>query len=224
MTSNPISSASQTISSQLTGTDSYVSSIFPRDCAVSNLNAILYVSIILVLVCISMSLISQITNNDTQLEYDEVPMRHRRSCGCKKCQMENFSNDEIFAYSKAESANFQSIPLTSSNESLVFGQANRRVNVNNDDTTFTIDIFANLYVLDGNPFPKEDKPVHSYKAFLSKSNKIVELGTLTKDGDGLYKLKYTETKNVSELVQLTTLSVFYEKNGKQELLISGKFN
>lgn len=67
----------------------------------------------------------------------------------------------------------------------------------NQDLYFNINIEADLYVLGGQIYDKGDYVYQNYIAQLinSKSNEIIDLGTLKKDNDGLYRLKYSFNLN-----------------------------
>lgn len=65
------------------------------------------------------------------------------------------------------------------------------------DLYFNINIEADLYVLGGQIYDKGDYVYQNYIVQLinSKSNEIIDLGTLKKDNDGLYRLKYSFNLN-----------------------------
>jgi hypothetical protein len=155
---------------------------------------------------------------------------YKRTCGCSRCKQvrENFSNDEMYSYSAASSASYQSIPLTSPDtndkapSNLLFGQANRYISTNDGELLYTLNIHANLYVLNGNTFQKGDPPNHSYKAYLGDDSKEINIGTLTKDGDGIYKLKFT-SKNTKELTNFRSLKIVYDKDTEKQTLLIGNF-
>lgn len=224
---NSISSASRTISSQLSS--SGPTFLGQPDCTMSNYRFLMFVCLTLLFVCFCMSLMSQVC-------YDSAAAnpvsRTQPTCGCARCRravQENFSNDDMYSYSSASSASYQSIPLTSPNtqentpSNLLFGQANRYISTNNEVTVFTVDINANLYVLNGNIFQKGDPINHSYKAYLGDGKKQIELGELKKGGDGIYKLKFT-SQNTKELVNMRSLSIVYDKDTEKQTLLVGQFS
>jgi hypothetical protein len=137
-------------------------------------------------------------------------VRSKRACGCTRCRHEHFSKDDLSTFSKLSSAKYQSIPLTAPNtaentpSNLMFGQANRYISINDDVTVLTLDVHANLYILNGN------------------DTQQVELGELKKDGDGIYKLKFT-SENTKELVDLRVLSIVYEKDSEKQTVLLGQF-
>lgn len=223
---NSISNASNTISSQLTTSQSGPSFLGQPDCTSSNLRFLLFVCTMILFVCFCMSLVSQLCYESAG---NNTVNKSKRTCGCARCRravQEHFSNDDLYAYSSASSAGYQSIPLTAPStepSNLLFGQANRYISTNNDITIFTLDINANLYILNGNVFQQGTPPNHSYKAYLGDDNKQIELGDLKKDGDGIYKLKFT-SQNIKELVDLRSLSIVYDKETQKQTLLVGKFS
>lgn len=229
--SDTISSASQTISSQLSSAGTSFLAKPTGDCTSSNIRFLLFVCMLILLFCLCTSFMSQVCYDSAQVSTGP----HRRNlggqspCGCARCRMaiqENFSNDDTYAYSPASSASYQSVPLTSPNSkenapsNLLFGQANRYISHDGDASMFTLDVFANLFVLNGNVFQKGDPPKHLYKAYLADDTKQIELGALNKDGDGIYKLKFTSTK-VEDLVKLRNISIVYDRDGEKQTLLVG---
>lgn len=225
--SNSMSSASQTINSQLSS--SGPSFLGQPDCTLSNIRFFMLICIVILFVCVCMSLMSQACYDSTNMEN-----RTKRTCGCPRssCRhrvQENFSNDDMYPYSSASSATYQSIPLTSPStkentpSNILFGQANRYISTDDDVTVFTLDIHANLYILNGNVFQKGDPPNHSYKAYLGDDKKQIELGELKKDGDGIYKLKYT-SQNAKEFVNLRSVNIVYDKDTEKQTLLVGQFS
>jgi hypothetical protein len=176
-----------------------------------------------------MSLVSQFTIDS---ERCNTISSSKRRCGCARCRralQENFSSDTLYEHSLASYTNFQSVNLTAPNtldntpSNLLFGHANKYISMNGDTIVFTLDITANLYVLNGNVFQKGEPPNHSYKAYLGNDDNHIELGELKKDGDGIYKLIFT-SHNIKELVKLSTIFIVYEKDGKQQTLLMGQFS
>jgi hypothetical protein len=103
---------------------------------------------------------------------------------------------------------------------LIAAEAHRYIT---DKPEYRLQIFANLYVLDGNILQFRDEKIdHSYKAYLEKNGDRVFLGKLIKDGDGVYKLQI-KSKDIKQLLEYHTLSVIYEINGKENLILTGKF-
>jgi hypothetical protein len=150
-------------------------------------------------------------------------------CRCNKEIHENFSNENMYSYQRAESSSFQSIPLTAPSSSenaptnLLFGQCNRHISTKDGKIAYTLDIFANLYILEGNVFQTGEAPHHSYRVYLSNKYTKIPIGILKKDGDGLYKLKVT-SNDVEKLLEVPDLTILYEKDGAQQILLQGSFN
>ncbi len=219
-----VSSASQTVSSQLSGTGP--SFLGQPDCTMSNIRFFWWTCTLIILFFCLMSFVSQLC-------HDSALYASKRGCKfTQRTNQEDFTQEKSHDYSpisKMSLATYQSIPLTSPDtedsapSNLLFGQANRYVSTNDDDVTLTIEINANLYVLNGNVFQKGTPPNHSYKAYLG--DKL--LGTLVKDGDGIYKLKYNEvlkTKAAKELEKTRVLKIVYEKESVKQTLLIGEFS
>lgn len=120
--------------------------------------------------------------------------------------------------------NFQSIPLTNLENdefNLQFGQINRTIVYNNGNIVTNYDIFANLYILDGNIFQEKEKD-HVYKVFLSKESEEdkILVGKLYKDGDGIYKLKKQFTDDMSSY---KNAFIVYTKNNIDKKILYGTF-
>jgi hypothetical protein len=146
-----------------------------------------------------------------------------------KCGREHFSNDELFSYKDTINpgySNYQSTSLTSPEDDLVFGQAKRYIH---SPTQYILEIYANLYVLNGNPFgdkktiidDKESK--QQYLVYLKNKSKRIPLDKLTKDGDGIYKLKF-KTADVNEYIVFNEIEIVHKVGEKEKTLLSGKFS
>jgi hypothetical protein len=245
--SDSVSSASKTIASQLTGTSSNVSSMFGSgdgsSCTTSNIKFFFWMLSVISIIFLSFSVLSNILvacsaseAPDEALTY--VPMSQVssgcRSGGCGKPHIENFSNDIMYNYQHTDSSNYQSIPLTAPDTeqknpaNLVFGEAHRFVTNQDGHIELRLEIYANLYVLDGNILNQtKDKVTHSYQAYLvDKNKKETNIGALKRDGDGMYKLKtignYASDKP-NLVLDSTTLLIKYEIDGESTLLLVGKF-
>lgn len=148
------------------------------------------------------------------------------SNGCKPRYNEYFEADDQelqnFQLTNFNYSKFASVPLTSPDEHLIGGQANRHVI---DNAKVIIEIQANLYVLNGNVFGTNT--TQSYKAYLhngtATKNNALLLGTLQRDGDGLYKLRVV-TNDVTSILQLPFISIRYEVDGNVQNILEGKFS
>lgn len=158
----------------------------------------------------------------------------------KKCQMrENFSNDSIFGYSDIVApnySNYQTTPLTPENtkegnpSNLLFGQANRIITTTDNLMTLNLNIFANLYVLNGNPFGQDTlqdiKKDQQYLVYLAKNGKDLKLiDQLTKEQDGLYKLKFKtkDQEQIKDLMTYNELIIKYKIDNQSTVLLKGRF-
>ena len=169
--------------------------------------------------------------------------------------IENFGNDEEIAkrldtdeytsFSKFENKvrgtySFKSTGLTAPStpgdypSSLLIGRADRYLIGKPDSTqkTFYIEIYCNLYVLGGDPFDKTDLSTikQRYQVYLlDAANNKLYIGDLSKDGDGIYKLKIDNTADtllntsVTDLMTYTKINVTYTIDGQEQLLLEGQF-
>lgn len=149
--------------------------------------------------------------------------------------IEPFSNNEIFSYSdaiKPNYSNYQTLALTAPStkegnpSNLLFGQANRIITTIDNKMTLELNIFANLFVLNGNPFGQNDinKDFNKKQNYLVYTNSKLT-GELKKDGDGVYKLKLkTKDQNeIKELISNNELSINYKVDNKEITLLKGNF-
>lgn len=161
-------------------------------------------------------------------------------CGCGGT-MENFSNDLFFSYKDTINPsynNFQTTQLTppDNNEgnpsNLLFGQANRMLTTTKDNLmNLYFNVFADLFVLNGNPFGQDNinkdyNKSQSYKVYLAKNGKELKLiDILTKEQDGVYKLKF-KTKDQAQIKDLLTFNqilIKYQIDNKEIVVLEGKF-
>ena len=150
---------------------------------------------------------------------------------------ENFGNDSFYSYKDAINpsySNYQSTGLTAPNtvegnpSNLLFGQANRLVE-RSETPILHLDVFCNLYVLNGNPFGdgviKQEPYKQKYLVYLKNKDKMKLLGELKKENDGIYKLKY-KTKNqkdISDIISYNEVVIVHNTEVKELVLLQGKF-
>jgi hypothetical protein len=208
-----------------------------------NVNILVYICLFIITFCCLMSFFNSLAlaSSDT-LTYEAPTM----VCMNGKCKYidnkEHFSNDELFSYKKQEVANYVSAALLApSNEfknatNLFFGKANVYIN-NNDSLYYRIEIYCNLFVLDGNVYDvaKRGTVDQKYIVYLvnDKTSKKKLIGNLYKDGDGIYKLKavFKNDKNdkndknvIDELVSYNKINIVYSLDNKEQVLLEGFFN
>jgi hypothetical protein len=216
--SESISSASQTISTQLTEMSAN---------AILNIRYLLFVLVILVVFMFYMSSMFSITISAAAhkcSKYSRCSKCQRKSPLQYRCAMANADTTEHFTQVLSSShLDFQSIPLTAPDSSsnhpshLMFGQADRHIN----DDRYSLKISANLYVLNGNIFNQKENVQQSYNAYLiNKDNTKLKIGDLKKDGDGLYKLSFSSQER-NKLETYKYLAIFY--NDETPLLV-GSFS
>jgi len=162
-------------------------------------------------------------------------------CACRSVEtfksvskdQENFSNDDMYSYKKSVSSSYQSIPLTAKDDdNLFFGKANRFIMVENDPVfsgkskiVFRLEIFSNLFVLDGNVFnQRKNKQAYSVYLVNSKTGDQKFINNLTKDNDGMYKLKYKTSEDVEKLASYDQINIIYSLDEAEQLILYGKFN
>lgn len=191
-------------------------------CSVFNIK--MFLLVLMILVCISI-----VVSSLNSLFAPEEPAS-QGGCG-----FEQFSNDEFYSYKDAINPNYshyQSSALTSKTNNLIFGQANRFVYMNNNSRPiYRVEIFANLYILNGNPFGVtklniDNAPFkHKYVAYLkqTKTGKRLELGQVKLDGDGMYKLKF-ESDTPNEFMPFNELEIVHKTDEKETQVLSGKFS
>lgn len=238
---------SDTVSTALTDT-SAMSSVFGSceqhlSTALSTIRLILLLLTVICMTSLFMSVTSVMFPVDDRTQSEDTVMYKpaRRKCGCQKCRqrVEQFSNDVMFSYKTAERSNHQTITLTSPDNqqnapsTMLSGQASRYItrssawkdDMNDNEAVYALDVHAYLYVLDGNILNQtQEKIKHHYSTYLVKEGSPpLSIGQLTKDGDGVYKLKFT-SKEVQDLVTYDYLYVTYEVDNKKMVLIQGKFD
>jgi hypothetical protein len=244
-----VSSASETIATQLTNTSCLT------ECAYINTRIILNISFAIIAICLLISCFNSIFNPVDSIVYDPVTlnrmqMRPNRMCNCtgNRCRcnaienftngIENFTNGIENFTNGIESftnevtfktaSNYQNIPLLSpTNENLLFGQAQRYIMSRNNEMIYRLEINCNLFILGGNVFGEKitedanDKYIVVLKN--TKDNKKLIIGDLVKDGDGIYKLTYISKENIKYLGQCDTVEVVYVIKDKSQTILSGTF-
>jgi hypothetical protein len=237
------STASNTIATQLTD----LTDLTPTEavkCMSFNFKVVLYVSFIILLMCLFMSCINMSLVRKYELDDDmpRSPFKCKRG-GCANCILkrrmlrENFENEQTShgTFTKFEHhqfTNYQSVPLLAPFDenknptNLFFGQANRHILTQDGQQSYKLELYCNLLVLDGNIYDKTktEDIHHAYKVYLidESSGKKVFLQDLKKDGDGIYKLKFSSDK-VQDLIKYNKINIVYSLDGKEEILLQGTF-
>lgn len=192
-------------------------------CSIFNLKMFLFVLMILICISCLSSCLNSMFSSGEEMEIQS------------ECNLEQFSNDNFFSYKDAIYPNYshyQSASLTSKTNNLVFGQANRYVypDMKDKQPMYILEIFANLYVLNGNPFgvtklTLDGTPFkHKYIAILkeTKTGKRKEIGQVKRDGDGLYKLKFN-SKEPNEFIIYNELEIVHRTDEKDTPVLNGRF-
>ena len=177
------------------------------------------VLLIIILLCIFMSSIMPIM----------IPGPRRRC-------LEPYSNIDM---SKSIYTSYSRTALTApdtgnnSPSNLTFGSAVRMVA--SKTNTYSLNVDANLYILGGNVYDinGQTKINQEYIVHLvnPKSNKILNLGPMYKDNDGMYKLRYSVDVNklfpsigsIDELLNYNEIHVIHNINNPEtNTIISSK--
>lgn len=189
-------------------------------CSLFNMKMVLFVICILITISCISSCINGIFFNE--------------NCMNGRCNgLEHFSNDQLFSYKDTFKPNYsyyQSTALTALNtesgspSNLLFGQANRLIE-SGENPIYHLNIYCNLFVLNGNPFgDKEIKSIplkQNYKVYLSNTSEKIFLDNLTKDNDGIYKLHFKSTQ-IDKFIKYNKVSIVYVVEDKETILLEGK--
>lgn len=213
---------SESISTTLT-TSSFLNDFFNMSnenmymCSMFQLKLILFIIFITIITCSIVGIIY-------------TPKHYKNRC------IEDFSNDQFYAYDSAPYSMFKNTELTApigedgSPENLLFGSVNKIINTIDSKLHLEINIYANMYIINGNIFGKtiEDKNEvlkQTYKVFLKKGNKVKYLDKLELDGDKLYKLKF-QTNNqdlIKEIIGYDEIYITQNIDSSDKILLKGKF-
>lgn len=160
-------------------------------------------------------------------------------CGCDN-SMENFSNDLFYSYKDTINPNYssyQTTPLTPPDNiegnpsNLLFGQANRILSTKDDVVSMDLNVFADLYILNGNPFGQDNinkdyYRTQAYLVYLAKNGQNLKLiDSLTKENDGVYKLKFRtkDQEQIKDLLTFNQILIKYKIDDKEITILQGKF-
>jgi hypothetical protein len=192
-------------------------------CSIFNLKMFLFV--LMIIICIS-CLASCLNSMFSPM--DESEMRYR-------CGPEHFANNDFFSYKDTINPGYftyQNAQLTSPTNNLIFGQAKLfvRPGEKSSNPMYMLEILANLYVLNGNPFGVEKLGIddtsfkHKYITYLknTKTGKKVNIGQVLRDGDGMYKLKF-KSEEVNDYVPYNEIEIVHKSPEKETIVLHGKF-
>jgi hypothetical protein len=163
---------------------------------------------------------------------------------------ENFSSADSFSYKDTVYPNYstyQSAQLTpiGVSDSLFFGQANRYIttfaeplektliSTKPHPIEYVLDVFCNIYLLDGNPFGEDTLVVNpknqKYLVYLRQNDNTdgvngirVLIGQMKADSDELYKLKF-KSDAPNDYIKYNHVDIVYSDNNKESLILSGRF-
>lgn len=225
---------SETVNTQLSGT---AASVFGRqDCTVPVIQVLLLIILIVLMCC----LLSSVLAANQPVDSIAYQHPHRKNCDCTKCQqsdvshdtncncseckqIEQFSNDTMFSTKPQISSRYAKAEMIGEDENLQFGETNRYIYTNKNGTPeIRYDIYANLYILNGNVFDQSDSK-QAYSVMLKNpEGKTFKLGNLHRDGDGMYKLKVI-SGDVNVLVGYNKVEITYTLGKDARTVISGHF-
>lgn len=232
-----VSSASKTISTDLTRTiydKSPFNITMPELYNWFSFNV--KICVILCLFCIILSCINILFSSTSNTLRYEPPLNTfgtmckclNGDCRCKRFgdsgttedaqECEQFTNTtEPQEYQRIDTVDYQTAELLAPYDefrnptNLFFGKVQKYVIRRPDLKMYILDIVCNLLILDGNVYESiPGKTDQTYRAFLynSRTKRYFTLGDLHKDGDGLYKLKYSN-KDPDQLLEYDRIEIMY---------------
>lgn len=195
-------------------------------CSIFNLKMFLFVLMIIICISCLSSALNTLFISEESYDIKKTRLAYK---------LEQFSNDQFYSYKDTINPGYftyQNAELTSSANSLIFGQAKKYIysQIKTAIPVYSIEIYANLYILNGNPFGSEKLNIdnttsrHKYFAYIknTKSSKRINIGQLLRDGDGMYKLKF-KTENISEYVNFNEIEIVYKSPKDEVTILNGKF-
>ena len=216
-------------------------------CTFYNLKVFLLIIFIIIVIC-SLCSISGIFTTPTQFNSEMYLCGCNSDCSCQgncnancgcSCQyIEQFSNETLGPiYNKYTNSSYpnytsyQSVALTPLNsESLLFGQANQHIKASDDGSQpveYILDVFANLYLLDANPFGQSDLKITSipqnYLVYLSNTSERKLLGILQANADEVYKLHF-KSKSPLDYIKYNTINIVYSNGTTETPLLTGNLS
>jgi hypothetical protein len=126
---------------------------------------------------------------------------------------------------------FESIPLTSSYNSILFGQAKRYIHQSTEtkNPLYILEVYANLYILNGNPYGEKNVSDNKlakqqYNVYLinTKTNNKMLIDALYKDPDGVYKLKF-KSNDVNKFDNYNKIEIVHQYQNKEYTVLTGIF-
>lgn len=182
-----------------------------------NANMLIFIIIVIFYFCIVSSSI-----NSVALSMSQPPCMNN---------VEEFSEDiNNNTVSFKNNLKFESIPLTSNN-SILFGQAKRFIHETSESKMplYILEVYANLYVLNGNPFGQVNVSDNKFKkqqynVYLidTKSNSRILIDSLHKEPDGVYKLKF-KSNDVSKFDNYNKIEIVHQYENKEYTVLTGFF-
>jgi hypothetical protein len=196
-------------------------------CSIFNLKMFLFVLMIIICISCLSSCLNSLFTEELHTNKNKYPRN--------MCRLEEFGNDQFYSYKDTINPGYftyQNAALTSDSNNLIFGQAKKYVYtlLKSAKPVYIIEIFANLYVLNGNPFGVEKLGIdntsfkHKYIAYLknTKTGKKINIGQLLRDGDGVYKLKF-QSDDINEYTKFNEIEIVHQSPQKEILVLTGKF-
>lgn len=199
-------------------------------CSIYNLKVVLLSILTIIILCCIFSSITSIFGEPKEKSiYEQLKEKFTGSLN----NINTFKNGIKSTY-----ANYSVIHLTSVDDSILSGQASRITTVENNVPVLYIEVYANLYIINGNPFSldtvdgvinENNKNVNaSYKVYLinTKSGDRKHVGNLYKDGDGVnkLKLKIKDLAVIESYMKFDKMEINYFDNGKESGVLEGFFS
>jgi len=185
-------------------------------CTLLNINIFIIIIIFIICICCTLSF-------SNSLMLSMVPDRNIEPF--TNNIVNGYNNNNYFSFENKNLDKYISVPLTS-NDNMIFGEAKRYITLN----SYILEIYANLYILNGNPFGKvtiTDNTIipQEYIVYLinTTSNDKVLVGKLFKDGDGIYKLKF-KSNDIQKYNNYDRLEIAYKIGTNETILLKGHFS
>lgn len=157
--------------------------------------------------------------------YDEYTYNQNNNVNFECDYCDEGDNIEAFENSSINFTKYKQLKLLPPDHTnqitniLLSGQAN----IYKNENTVRLELNCNLYEIGGNIYDTVKTIKGKYTAYLynDKTNKQLTLGDLIRDGDGVYKLKYT-SNNVQDLLNYNLIRVAYITDNESTTIIEAE--
>lgn len=188
-----------------------------------NVNMLIFIIAVIICTCILSSCINSLALSSIKPKYNIEEFSDNSNNNSNRFLTDNY----VFK----NNVKFESIPLTSHN-SILFGQAKRYIHQTSESQNplYILEIYANLYILNGNPYGKEhvskNKLVkQQYNVYLinTRTNDRMLIDALYKDSDGVYKLKF-KSNEANKYVDYNKVEVVHRYEDNEYPVLTGGFS